>query len=644
VTVVVLGLDTRFASGSWVGVELFEPNGQHNGTVSGVQYFTCKLAPAELLSSDPKSPTTSDLFQDSGCYGVFVRPGQIEMLTSDARAADATSASGESDTSSPEREVAVTRERTRTEKGKMVKRPLTFAEQKRVEPAVYEWFAGLGFSDYLSSFYHAAVASLSTGSSKKPARSNHANILTMKWIALLKRSDLVRMGVEKWHRKALVNAITLLRESLTGLVVPASDNPAVREGVVETERETPIGWATGSEDEKAGTSVGLSTPADQPAVRSPAKKVTRKKKKRNSVKSAGTSPQQASPVHLKARAKGSPAKKTPNSSPSQASDVHVAASGAVESPRKTVKSTSKRKAARFVGLPASTTVNIVESAPSGNHTERKAPPHAVGSAVSEVQPSNVLSLGPIPPGQPSPKKWFAAFSMLDGDGVAAASGQVDPVQRLQPVEKRLRFQSLASAVSARHSEAPVDTVDSGKSQLQLPIPQVSQLVGLQQSIVVQKATANAAEALSTSLSVAESVQSHSPTARIQKLLTGLEIKARDDLLHEEMAKLSAWEASDTVDDWLTSLGCFQHSALFRACGVNDLSDVCLLHEVSWRGYPCSFMERGAFYFACPLLRYLGSLEGDEAPSGGHDCVDECCDCSPSYCSVIYEKPLNAIVC
>ncbi len=31
---------SRFKPGVWVGVELFEPRGKHNGTVDGVQYFS----------------------------------------------------------------------------------------------------------------------------------------------------------------------------------------------------------------------------------------------------------------------------------------------------------------------------------------------------------------------------------------------------------------------------------------------------------------------------------------------------------------------------------------------------------------------------------------------------------------------------
>jgi len=33
---------TRFAAGQWVGVELEQPGGMHDGTVMGVPYFACK--------------------------------------------------------------------------------------------------------------------------------------------------------------------------------------------------------------------------------------------------------------------------------------------------------------------------------------------------------------------------------------------------------------------------------------------------------------------------------------------------------------------------------------------------------------------------------------------------------------------------
>ena len=48
---------TSFSSGKWIGIELSEPNGKHDGTVQGVKYFTCK-------------PN----------YGVFVRPSQVKVI------------------------------------------------------------------------------------------------------------------------------------------------------------------------------------------------------------------------------------------------------------------------------------------------------------------------------------------------------------------------------------------------------------------------------------------------------------------------------------------------------------------------------------------------------------------------------------
>ncbi|VDM71376.1 unnamed protein product, partial [Strongylus vulgaris] len=47
--------DVQFADGEWVGVILDEPRGKNNGTVQGVQYFTC----------EPN-------------YGLFIRPTQLK--------------------------------------------------------------------------------------------------------------------------------------------------------------------------------------------------------------------------------------------------------------------------------------------------------------------------------------------------------------------------------------------------------------------------------------------------------------------------------------------------------------------------------------------------------------------------------------
>ncbi|KDO30495.1 hypothetical protein SPRG_04397 [Saprolegnia parasitica CBS 223.65] len=32
---------TRFADGEWIGIELCDPLGNHNGSVNGIDYFHC---------------------------------------------------------------------------------------------------------------------------------------------------------------------------------------------------------------------------------------------------------------------------------------------------------------------------------------------------------------------------------------------------------------------------------------------------------------------------------------------------------------------------------------------------------------------------------------------------------------------------
>ncbi|KAA1478090.1 hypothetical protein DENSPDRAFT_787589 [Dentipellis sp. KUC8613] len=48
---------TSFAQGKWVGIELSEPKGKNDGSVQGVQYFTCRPS-----------------------FGVFVRPSQVKVV------------------------------------------------------------------------------------------------------------------------------------------------------------------------------------------------------------------------------------------------------------------------------------------------------------------------------------------------------------------------------------------------------------------------------------------------------------------------------------------------------------------------------------------------------------------------------------
>ncbi|ORX54872.1 hypothetical protein BCR36DRAFT_581750 [Piromyces finnis] len=50
---------TQFASGNWIGIELEKPVGKNNGSINGVEYFSCKPL-----------------------YGVFVRPAMVKILVS----------------------------------------------------------------------------------------------------------------------------------------------------------------------------------------------------------------------------------------------------------------------------------------------------------------------------------------------------------------------------------------------------------------------------------------------------------------------------------------------------------------------------------------------------------------------------------
>jgi len=49
---------TSFAGGRWVGIELNAPNGKNDGSVQGINYFSC-----------PPN------------YGVFVRPTQAKVIS-----------------------------------------------------------------------------------------------------------------------------------------------------------------------------------------------------------------------------------------------------------------------------------------------------------------------------------------------------------------------------------------------------------------------------------------------------------------------------------------------------------------------------------------------------------------------------------
>jgi len=48
---------TQFASGNWIGIELERPVGKNNGSINGVEYFSC-----------------------NALYGVFVRASLVKIL------------------------------------------------------------------------------------------------------------------------------------------------------------------------------------------------------------------------------------------------------------------------------------------------------------------------------------------------------------------------------------------------------------------------------------------------------------------------------------------------------------------------------------------------------------------------------------
>lgn len=54
---------TQFETGQWVGIELDLPQGKNDGSVRGVQYFTC----------EKQSP--------DGAYGLFVRPNILKPVS-----------------------------------------------------------------------------------------------------------------------------------------------------------------------------------------------------------------------------------------------------------------------------------------------------------------------------------------------------------------------------------------------------------------------------------------------------------------------------------------------------------------------------------------------------------------------------------
>ncbi|EPY77426.1 restin-like 2 isoform 4-like protein [Camelus ferus] len=57
---------TEFASGQWAGIELDEPEGKNNGSVGKVQYFKCAPKYATLLGSISSSSSTSSLEHKQG--------------------------------------------------------------------------------------------------------------------------------------------------------------------------------------------------------------------------------------------------------------------------------------------------------------------------------------------------------------------------------------------------------------------------------------------------------------------------------------------------------------------------------------------------------------------------------------------------
>lgn len=243
----------RFSPGVWVGVETFEPVGTHNGTVDGVEYFRCQLAPAALL---PSSPTAA---VDTGRYGTFVKPHEVTISNTDTPSPSSSRSQSvsagrpteyrvrivpnpTSPPGGPATAVSAARPTTRvsTYGRRLEIRPLTKPEQRRVSPAVYKWCADSGLSEYITAFYlHAVAAGGARPGLRRPGGSPYD--LTLDVVREWTERDLRLMCIPKWHMGTVLRALKSVGGGRPRRALSAKAAEAVPDAVQD-------GWAFGDVD------------------------------------------------------------------------------------------------------------------------------------------------------------------------------------------------------------------------------------------------------------------------------------------------------------------------------------------------------------------------------------------------------------
>lgn len=184
-------------------------------------------------------------------------------------------------------------------------------------------------------------------------------------------------------------------------------------------------------------------------------------------------------------------------------------------------------------------------------------PTAAGSSPRAVAKASTSS----PPPEPRSLRFRSLLSALD-DGDAA------------PVPVSAVGQSVIDApvsTSPRRTLSSLQAFANGQDPPVLPTPALASVVNLHNALVVQKAATATAEAMDKAKAIADAIPV-GPSAHVPGT-------SRFSMLDQELLKLVSADPSETVDDWLTALGCYQHSKVFASCGVRDMMDVCLLTEV-----------------------------------------------------------------